>query len=81
MQHAFGTEVLVDVWPMHTVAISNEAPIRSLRWRGFGETPRPRQWHANHTTIDQVGGDRIVGHFDACNPGFNADRSAHTKPR
>jgi hypothetical protein len=81
VQHAFGADVFIDVGPMDPVTVPNQAPIRALSWRRVRQPPRPRERHADHASIDQVGRDRFVGDVDAIDSRFNADRSAHAMPQ
>jgi hypothetical protein len=34
VEHPFGTDVFIDIWPMNTVPIADKPPIRALRRRG-----------------------------------------------
>ncbi len=65
---------------MDAVAVANELPIRTLRRCRIGETPRPRQWNADHAAIDQMSRNSFVGHHYVTDPILNADHSAHAMP-
>src|SRR6266545_336743 len=81
VEHAFRADVFIDVRPVHSVAVADEFPIRTLRGGRVGQPPRPRQWHADDTSINQVSRNCLVVDVDAGDPGLNADRSAHAMPR
>ena len=64
VEHAVRTQIFVDVRPVNAVAIANQRPVRPLGRRGLREAPRPGERNANDTTIDEVGRNVLVGHFD-----------------
>jgi len=80
-EHAFCADIFIDIRPVHSMAVAYEFPIGALRWRRVGQPPRPRQWHADDTPINQVRGDCFVVDVDAGDPRLNANRSAHAMPR
>jgi hypothetical protein len=79
--HSVCADVLVDVGPVNAVTIANQVPVRSLGGRRVRQAPRPGQGHADRSTIDQLSDNRLVGHLDVGDASFNADHSAHSKPR
>jgi len=59
MQQALDADVFVNIGPMNSLAGSDDAQLRSLRRRGFGQPPRPRQRNADDSPVDEVGNDLV----------------------
>jgi hypothetical protein len=81
VEHALCADILIDIRPMNPVTIANQFPVGPLCRRRFRQAPRPRQRYTDDAPVHQVGGDEFVRHFDTVDSNFNADRSAHAKPR
>jgi hypothetical protein len=59
MQQSLDADVFVNVGPMNSLAKPYEPQVRSLRRRGFGQPPRPRQRNADDSPVDEVGNDLV----------------------
>jgi len=81
VQHPLGTQVLVDVRPMDTLAITDERVLGSLSRRRVGKPPGPHKRHADDATVDEIRGDCLVRNLDAADSRFSSYRSAHARPR
>jgi hypothetical protein len=79
MKHAFNTDVFIDVRPMDALAGSNETEVHALLWRGFRQSPRPSEGHANHSAVRELGDDLVLGNSHVLNSRI-ASRSAHAMP-
>jgi hypothetical protein len=77
VEHAVCADVLVDFRPMDAVAIANQFPLLALGRRCFRESPRPCERNADHSSIDEIGRNGLVGDVHVIDSRFNADYSAH----
>src|SRR6266850_607287 len=64
IEHAFDTDVLVDVRPVHALAGPDEAELRALLERGLRESPRPGKWDADNSAVYEVRDDFIFCDLD-----------------
>src|SRR6266404_1643179 len=80
VEHALGADVLIDIRPMDTLAAADNAEVGSLSRSRLRQAPRPRERNTDHTAIDKVGDDLVLGHPDAQDPRFAASHSGHAKP-
>src|SRR5512146_1119186 len=80
-QHAFHADVLVDVGPVHSRAITDDLVVLPLLRRRLREAPRPGERHADGTTIYQVRDNEIRRHLDCprARVATRLCRSAHAR--
>src|SRR5437867_610267 len=79
-EHALGADVFIDVRPVDALTVADDLVFRPLGRAGGGKPPRPGKRDADDPTIREMGRDRLVGDFDAIDPGIAASRSAHPTP-
>ncbi len=53
---------------MDTLAIANEAPVRSLGRRPVRQSRVPRERHADNTTVDKIDDKTVVGNCHSLSP-------------
>ena len=64
VEHAMDTDVLIDIWPMHPTAITNQAVVPARVGRRLGETPGPRERHRDAAAVRQLSRDGVLRDFD-----------------
>jgi len=67
-QHAVGADVFVHFRPMDSFSPSDQFEVVPLLRARFGQSPGPRQGHADNPTVNQTGGDQLVGNFNIFDP-------------
>jgi len=78
-QQSVNADVLVDVWPVHSLAVSDDLPPCPLLGGSLREAPRPLERDADNPAIREVGDDSLVGHAHRSNARFSLGYSAHTE--
>ena len=79
-EHAFDAEIFVDIQPMHSLAIADDCIILALSRSGLAQAPRPCQWNADDSPVDQMESDQIVRNRYVFYPSIGLSRSTHSKP-
>jgi len=80
VKHSFDTEIFVDVWPGHSIAVADNLKIVSLVGCRFTHPPGSRKRNAYHASVYEAEGDQLLGHRDFLDPSIGANRNAHAMP-
>ena len=75
-EHTLGADVFIDVRPVDPVTVTNQLPMRPLGRRRVRETPRPRQWHTDHSAVGKMSRNRLVGDLNPPNRRFRQSSDA-----
>ena len=81
MKQPFGAEVFINVWPVHTLAGSDQPPVGALRRRCLGQSPGPRGRYAYDATVGKMRDDLVLGDLHILYERFAASHNVHAKPR
>ena len=81
VKHAFGADILIDVWPMDAMTVSDDFPVCPLFERCLGQPPRPGQRHADCAPIHELSRNGIFGDSYVFNSHFlYLYRNVHLMP-
>ena len=80
VEHTFHADVFIDIWPVHSLPVSNKSEVRSLRRRRFRQSPGPRKRYADNTTVHQMRDNGVGCNLDVSNPRLGASHNAHAMP-
>jgi len=67
MKHPFDADVFIDIGPVYSLTSTDKTKLRALLWSRFRESPRPGEWHTDHSTVNQIGDNLVIGDPNALN--------------
>src|SRR6185437_6076494 len=80
LQHPASAEILINVWPMHAFAISDNLKMAAFGRSSAGQTPRPRERNAHRSSVGQLRDNGIFRNFERYDPRFAIRRNVHPMP-